>query len=162
MRTVARIGGQIKSKQGVASSKLLSIDVVSFVQKHLTCSSKHIKVISHVATITETRVERFHRDLLSVYVQCEKVQIVVFCVEQVLGVGSILFAFVNTTQHRYLRRDAQVKVVVSVRPCTPAVSKTFCSRLFATETWPFPFPTPLYYPSARQGSTWLFEQTKPP
>ena len=147
--TVARNGGQIESKEGVASSKLLSVDVASFVLKNLTQSSKQITVTSHVATITETRLERFRRDLLSVYVQCEKTQ-VVFCVERVLSVGSIVCVVVAVTQHDSLRQAGRP----SKRFCESAtlhiaVSKTLCSRLFATDTRPFPFPAPLCDPSAR-------------
>ena len=67
MRSVARIGGKSNENRVYPPLKLLSIDIVSFVQKHLTSSSKQITVTSHVATITKTRLGRFRRDLLSIY-----------------------------------------------------------------------------------------------
>ena len=47
MWTVARNGGQIESKEGVASSKLFSIDVVSFVLKHRTHYSNFSRSYDH-------------------------------------------------------------------------------------------------------------------
>ena len=77
MRSVARIGSQVESKEDVSSSKLLSNYVVSVILKHLTNSRKHITVTSHQVTITETRLWRFRRNLLS-YVRWEQFPVVVF------------------------------------------------------------------------------------
>ena len=109
--TVALVGGQVETEEGVAVSVVAASPSVPLVLPHLAGRGEQ----THVAP-DEIGLERFGGYLSSVHVLRVEVDVVVLGVKRILGVHAVVGIVIDAAQHQTFRQGTEEQVLVRVRP----------------------------------------------
>ena len=114
--TIALIGGQIKTEEGVAVSEVAASQTVPLVLPNLAGRGEQTRVAPDEEVVFEIGLERFGGYLSSVHVHCEEVNVVVLGVKRILIERTVVRIVIDAAQHQTFRQDAEEQVLVRVRP----------------------------------------------
>ena len=114
--TIALIGGQIKTEEGVAVSEVAASQTVPLVLPNLAGRGEQTRVAPDEEVVFEIGLERFGEYLSSVHVHCEEVNVVVLGVKLILIERTVVRIVIDAAQHQTFRQDAEEQVLVRVRP----------------------------------------------
>ena len=98
--SVAHIGAQVETEEGVAMPEVGTSQTVLFALPHLTGQGEQVEVTPDKGNVVEIRLERFGGYLSSVHVHSEEVDVVVLGVERILGIRTVVGIFVAAAQHQ--------------------------------------------------------------
>ena len=113
--TVALVGGQVETEEGVAVSVVAASQSVPLVLPHLTGRGEQTHVAPDEEVVCEIGLERFGGYLSSVHVHRVEVDVVVLGVKRILGVHAVV-GIVIDAQHQTFRQGTEEQVLVRVRP----------------------------------------------
>ena len=114
--TIALIGGQIKTEEGVAVPEVAASQIVPLVLPNLAGRGEQTRVAPDEEVVCEIGLERFGGYLSSVHVHCEEVNVVVLGVKRILIERTVVRIVIDAAQHQTFRQDADEQVLVRVRP----------------------------------------------
>ena len=114
--TIALIGGQIKTEEGVAVSEVAASQTVPLVLPNLAGRGEQTRVAPDEEVVFEIGLERFGGYLSSVHVHCGEVNVVVLGVKRILIERTVVRIVIDAAQHQTFRQDAEEQVLVRVRP----------------------------------------------
>ena len=95
--------------------KVGTSQTVPFVLPHLTGRPEQFEVTPHEEVVAEIRLERFGGYLSSVDVHGEEVDVVVFGVERILNLQTVVHVVVDAAQHQAFRQGTEEQDLVRVR-----------------------------------------------
>ena len=105
--TIALIGGQIKTEEGVAVSGVAASQTVPLVLPNIAGRGEQTRVAPDEEVVFEIGLERFLGYLSSVHVHCEEINVIERTVVRIV---------IDAAQHQTFRQDAEEQVLVRVRP----------------------------------------------
>ena len=114
--TVALVGGQVETEEGVAVSVVAASQSVPLVLPHLAGRGEQTHVAPDEEVVCEIGLERFGGYLSSVHVHRVEVDVVVLGVKRILGVHAIVGIVIDAAQHQTFRQPTEEQVLVRVRP----------------------------------------------
>ena len=113
--TIAMIGGQIKTEEGVAVPEVVASQTVPLVLPNLAGRGEQTRAAPDEEVVFEIGLERFGGYLSSVHVHCEEVNVVVLGVKRILIERTVVRIVIDAAQHQTFRQDAEEQVLVRVR-----------------------------------------------
>ena len=116
--TIALVGGQVKTEEGVAVPEVAASQSVPLVLPHLAGRGEQAHVGPDEEIVFEIGLERFGGYLSSVHVYCFEVYGVVLGVKRILGVRTVVRIVIDAAQHQTFRQGTEEQVLVRVRPST--------------------------------------------
>ena len=114
--TVALVGGQVETEEGVAVSVVAASQSVPLVLPHLAGRGEQTHVAPDEKVVCEIGLERFGGYLSSVHVHRVEVDVVVLGVKRILGVHAVVGIVIDAAQHQTFRQGTEEQVLVRVRP----------------------------------------------
>ena len=114
--TVALVGGQVKTEEGVAVPVVAASQSVPLVLPNLAGRGEQTHVAPDEEVVFEIGLERFGGYLASVHVHCVEVDGVVLGVKRILGVHAVVRIVIDAAQHQPFRQGTEEQVLVRVRP----------------------------------------------
>ena len=114
--TVALVGGQVETEEGVAVSVVAASQSVPLVLPDLAGRGEHTHVAPDEEVVCEIGLERFGGYLSSVYVHRLEVDGVVLGVKRILVVRTVVGIVIDAAQHQTFRQGTEEQVLVRVRP----------------------------------------------
>ena len=114
--TVALVGDQVETEDGVAVSVVAASQSVPLVLSHLAGRGEQTHVSPDEEVVCEIRLERFGGYLSSVHVHRVEVDVVVLGVKRILGVHAVVGIVIDAAQHQTFRQGTEEQVLVRVRP----------------------------------------------
>ena len=128
--TIALVGGQVKTEEGVAVPVVAASQSVPLVLPHLAGRGEQTHVAPDEEVVFEILLERFggfvarpqfggfvaRLDLSPYHVQCVEGDGVVLGVKRILGVHTVLRVVIYAAQHQTFPQSAEEQVLVRVRP----------------------------------------------
>ena len=114
--TVALVGGQVKTEEGVAVTVVAASQSVPLVLPQLVGRGEQTHEASDEEVVVEIRLAMFGGYMSSVHVHCVEVDGVVLGVKRILGVHTVVGVVVDAAQHQTFRQSAEDQVLVRVRP----------------------------------------------
>ena len=114
--TIALIGVQIKTEEGVAVSEVAASETFPLVLPNLAGRGEQTRVAPDEEVVFEIGLERFGGYLSSVHVHCEEVNVVVLGVKRILIERTVVRIVIDAAQHQTFQQDAEEQVLVRVRP----------------------------------------------
>ena len=114
--TVALVGGQVETEEGVAVSVVVASQSVPLVLPHLAGRGEQTHVAPDEEVVCEIGLERFGGYLSSVHVHRVEVDVVVLGVKRILGVHVVVGIVIDAAQHQTFRQGIEEQVLVRVRP----------------------------------------------
>ena len=101
--TVALVGGQVETEEGVAVSIVATSQSVPFVLPHLADRGEHAHVAPDEEVVCEIGLERFGGYLSSVHVHRVEVDVVALGVKRIFGVHAVVGIVIYAAQHQTFR-----------------------------------------------------------
>ena len=114
--TVALVGGQIETEEGVAVSIVVASQTVPFVLPDLAGRGEQARVAPDEEVVLEVGLEGFGRYLTSVHVHRVEAYGVVLGVKRVFIVRTVVGVVVDAAQYETFRQRVEEQVLVRVRP----------------------------------------------
>ena len=114
--TVALVGGQVETEEGVAVSVVAASQSVPLVLPHLAGRGEQTHVAPDEEVVFEIGQERFGGYLASVHVHRVEVDGVVLGVKRILVVRAVVGIVIDAAQHQTFRQGTEEQVLVRVRP----------------------------------------------
>ena len=114
--TVALVGGQVETEEGVAVSVVAASQSVPLVLPHLAGRGEQTHVAPDEEVVCEIGLERFGGNLSSVHVHRVEVDGVVLGVKRILVVRTVVGIVIDAAQHQTFRQGTEEQVLVRVRP----------------------------------------------
>ena len=114
--TVALVGGQVKTEEGVTVSVVVASQTVTLVLPDLTGRGEHAHVAPDEVVGCEVGLEGFGGYLSSVNVHGVEAYGVVLGVKRILVVRTVVGVVIDAAQHQTFRQSAEEQVLVRVRP----------------------------------------------
>ena len=116
--TVALVGGQVETEEGVAVSVVAASQSVPLVLPHLAGRGEQTHVTPDEEVVCEIGLERFGGYMSSVHVHRVEFDVVVLGVNRILGVHAVVGIVIDEAQHQTFRQGTEEQVLVRVRPST--------------------------------------------
>ena len=113
--TVALVGGQVETEEGVAVSVLVASQTVPLVLPYLAGRGEQARVAPGEEVFCEVGLEGFGGYLTSVHVHRDEAYGVVLGVKRVCGVRAVVGVVVDAAQYETFRQGAEEQVLVRVR-----------------------------------------------
>ena len=113
--TVALVGGQIETEEGVTVSVVVASQTVPLVLPHLASRGEQARVAPGEEVFCEVGLEGFGGYLTAVHVHRVEAYAVVFGVERVLVVRTVVGVVVDAAQYETFRQVVEEQVLVGVR-----------------------------------------------
>ena len=113
--TVALVGGQVETEEGVAVSVLVASQTVPLVLPYLAGRGEHARVAPGEEVFCEVGLEGFGGYLTTVHVHGDEADGVVLGVKRVCGVRAVVGVVVDAAQYETFRQGAEEQVLVRVR-----------------------------------------------
>ena len=114
--TIALVGGQVKTEEGVAVPEVVASQTVPLVLPNLTGRGEQARVAPDEEIVFEIGLERFGGYLSSVHVHCVEAYGVVLGVKLILVVRTVVRIVIDAAQHQTFRHGTEEEVLVRVRP----------------------------------------------
>ena len=114
--TVALVGGQVETEEGVAVPVVAASQPVPLVLSHLDGRGEQAHVVPHEEVVFVIRLERFGGHLSSFHVHRVEADGAVLGVKRILVVHAVVGIAIDAAQHQTLRQGAEEQVLVRVRP----------------------------------------------
>ena len=116
--TIALVGGQVKTEEGVAVPEVAASQAVPLVLPHIAGGGEQTRVAPDEEVVFEIGLERFGGYLSSVHVHCVEAYGVVLGGKRILVVRTVVRIVIDAAQHQTFRQGTEEQVLVRVRPST--------------------------------------------
>ena len=116
--TIALVGGQVKTEEGVAASVVAASQTVPLVLPNLAGRGEQIHVAPDEEVVFEIGLERFGGYLSSVHVHCVEAYGVVLGVKRILVVRTVVHVVIDAALRQTFRQGTEEQDLVRVRPST--------------------------------------------
>ena len=114
--TIALVGGQVETEEGVAVSVVAASQSVPLFLPHLAGRGEQTHVAPDEDVVCEIGLERFGGYLSSVHVHRVEVDGIVLGVKRILVVRTVVGLVIDAAQHQTFRQGTEEQVLVRVRP----------------------------------------------